>query len=60
MTELAQQLIEREKRERSGYLDLGKCGVTELKHFPDAYKGHAELEGKIWKAIEAIGGDLVW
>jgi len=30
MTELAQQLIEREKRERTGYLDLGNCGLTEL------------------------------
>lgn len=30
MTELAQQLIEREKRERSGYLEIGNCGLTEL------------------------------
>ncbi len=29
MSELAQQLIEREKRERTGYLDLGnKCLIT--------------------------------
>jgi len=26
--------------------------TKELKHFPDAYKGYAELEGKIWKEIE--------
>lgn len=30
MSELAQQLIEREKRERTGTLDLGNCGLTEL------------------------------
>ena len=30
MTELAQQLIEREKQARTGYLDLGRCGLTEL------------------------------
>lgn len=30
MTELAQQLMEREKRERSGYLELGNCGLTEV------------------------------
>ena len=30
MTELAQQLIEKEKRERTGYLDLGNCGLTEM------------------------------
>jgi hypothetical protein len=30
MTELAQQLIEREKRDRTGYLDLGNCALTEL------------------------------
>ncbi len=30
MTELAQQLIEREKLARTGYLDLGRCGLTEL------------------------------
>jgi len=30
MTEQAQQLIEKEKRERSGYLDLGNCGLSEL------------------------------
>lgn len=30
MTALAHQLIEREKRERTGYLDLGYCGLTEL------------------------------
>jgi len=29
MSDLAQQLIEREKRERTGYLDLGNCGLTE-------------------------------
>lgn len=27
---LAQQLIEREKELRTGYLDLGNCGLTEL------------------------------
>jgi internalin A len=30
MSELAQQLIEREKVLRTGYLDLGNCGLTEL------------------------------
>ncbi|MEO0875191.1 MAG: hypothetical protein AAFY48_11350 [Bacteroidota bacterium] len=30
MTELAQELIEKEKRERTGYLDLGRCGLTEM------------------------------
>ena len=30
MSELAQQLIEREKELRTGYLDLGNCGLTEL------------------------------
>lgn len=30
MTELAQEVIEREMRERTGYLDLGNCGLTEL------------------------------
>jgi internalin A len=30
MTELARHLIEREKRERTGYLDIGNCGLTEL------------------------------
>lgn len=30
MTALAQQIIEREKQERSGYLDLGRCGLTEM------------------------------
>jgi len=30
MTALAHELIEREKRERTGYLELGNCGLTEL------------------------------
>jgi internalin A len=30
MSLLAQQLIEREKELRTGYLDLGNCGLTEL------------------------------
>jgi Leucine-rich repeat (LRR) protein len=30
MSELARQLIEREKRERTGYLNLGACGLREL------------------------------
>ena len=30
MSELALQLIEKEKRERTGYLDLGNCGLSEL------------------------------
>ncbi len=30
MSELAQQLIEQEKKQRSGYLDLGNCGLTEM------------------------------
>ena len=29
MTELARQLIEREKQARTGYLDLGRCGLTQ-------------------------------
>ncbi len=38
MSKLAQQLIEREKRKRTGYLNLGNCGLTEM---PDL----SELEG---------------
>lgn len=30
MSKLAQALIEKEKEERTGYLDLGRCGLTEL------------------------------
>ncbi|MEL7423344.1 MAG: leucine-rich repeat domain-containing protein [Bacteroidota bacterium] len=30
MTNLAQQIIEKEKRERTGYLDLGRCGLTQM------------------------------
>jgi small GTP-binding protein len=37
MTELAQQLIEREKQERSGYLDLGRCGLTEMPDLSTLY-----------------------
>ena len=33
MSELAHQLIEKEKQEKTGQLDLGRCGLTEL---PDA------------------------
>lgn len=28
---------------------------ADLKHFPDAYQGYAELEGQVWKEIERIG-----
>lgn len=30
MSKLAQALIEKEKEEKTGYLDLGRCGLTEL------------------------------
>lgn len=30
MSKLAQELIEKEKEERTGYLDLGRCGLTEV------------------------------
>jgi internalin A len=30
MSELAQQLIEKEKKEKTGKLDLGNCGLTEI------------------------------
>ncbi|MPR33710.1 leucine-rich repeat domain-containing protein [Salmonirosea aquatica] len=30
MSELAQRLIEQEERQRTGYLDLGNCGLTEM------------------------------
>lgn len=30
MSDLAKQLIEKEKRERTGYLDLGNCGLKKL------------------------------
>ena len=30
MSQLALDLIEKEKQERTGYLDLGNCGLTEL------------------------------
>ena len=33
MSQLADQLIEKEKQEKTGRLDLGCCGLTEL---PDA------------------------
>ena len=29
MSKLATKLIEKEKKERTGYLDLGRCGLTE-------------------------------
>lgn len=48
MSELAQQLIEREKELRTGYLDLGNCGLTEL---PDL----SELE---W--LEALSVSNMW
>ena len=35
MTELAQQIIEKERAERTGYLDLGRCGLTELPDLSD-------------------------
>ena len=35
MTELAQQLIQQERETRSGYLDLGKCGLTEMPDLSD-------------------------
>jgi hypothetical protein len=35
MSELARQLIEREKRERTGYLNLGNCGLTKLPDLSD-------------------------
>ncbi|AEE47995.1 COR domain-containing protein [Haliscomenobacter hydrossis] len=37
MTKLAQELIEREKEERTGYLDLGRCGLRELPDLSDLY-----------------------
>ncbi len=35
MTELAQQIIDKERTERTGYLDLGRCGLTELPDLSD-------------------------
>ena len=35
MTELAQQLIEKERETRSGYLDLGKCGLRKMPDLSD-------------------------
>ena len=35
MTELAQQLIQKERETRSGYLDLGRCGLREMPDLSD-------------------------
>jgi hypothetical protein len=35
MTKLAQQLIQKERETRSGYLDLGRCGLTEMPDLSD-------------------------
>jgi internalin A len=35
MTELAKQLIENERETRSGYLDLGRCGLREMPDLSD-------------------------
>ncbi|MBK9335936.1 MAG: hypothetical protein IPM98_04880 [Lewinellaceae bacterium] len=48
MTELAQHLIEREKRERTGYLDLGNCGLTEL---PDLSEWLEMLIVSNWESV---------
>ncbi len=38
MSELAKQLIEKEKRERTGKLDLGRCGLTDLNDIPELFE----------------------
>ncbi|MBK9017848.1 MAG: leucine-rich repeat domain-containing protein [Saprospiraceae bacterium] len=39
MSKLAKQLIEKEKRERTGRLDIGKCGLTDLeKEVPELFE----------------------
>jgi len=48
MSELASQLIEEEEQERTGHLDLGKCGITE---FPDLSELH-------WLETLTIAHDL--
>ncbi len=35
MTALAQQIIEHERQTRTGYLDLGRCGLTEMPDLSD-------------------------
>jgi internalin A len=37
MTKFAKQLIEKERETRSGYLDLGCCGLTEMPDLSDMY-----------------------
>ncbi|MFM9951492.1 MAG: COR domain-containing protein [Saprospiraceae bacterium] len=38
MSELAKQLIEKEKQERTGKLDLGRCGLTDLNDIPELFE----------------------
>jgi len=38
MSRLAKQLIEKEKRERTGKLDLGRCGLTDLNDIPELFE----------------------
>ena len=49
MTELVQQIIEKEKTERTGYLDLGRCGLTELPNLSDLdWLGTLIVSDKWW------------
>ena len=38
MSELAKQLIKQEKQERTGKLDLGRCGLTDLNDIPELFE----------------------
>ena len=38
MSELAKQLIEKDKQERTGKLDLGRCGLTDLNDIPELFE----------------------
>jgi len=38
MSELAKQLIEKEKQERTGKLDLGRCELTDLNAIPELFE----------------------
>ncbi|HMQ47888.1 MAG TPA: leucine-rich repeat domain-containing protein, partial [Saprospiraceae bacterium] len=48
MSQLAQQLIEQEKAERTGYLDLGNCGLTQLPDLSELSWLHTLIASSRW------------
>lgn len=58
MTEIAQQLIEHEKQARTGYLDLGHCGLTALPDLSSLHWLHTLIVSDEWWNWETAQMDI--